>query len=268
MTFLFFLCSLLSAAIILPRVREMLIQGGIVKRNYMDIEIPVGMGIALVPILLVNALLLLVFYRNSIDLLLLFLVGILTMAFVGIIDDLIGNRNSTGFKGHIGNLFRGKLTTGGLKAVTGGIIGFFISLYISEGYPLIIINTILIALMTNLLNLFDLRPGRALKVYIIIGVLLLILGMTIESRYVFSIVLGYCIVYLPQDLKGKSMMGDVGSNTLGMTLGIISAVSLGTTQKIIALFILLMIHIIAERYSLTTIIKKIYVLNLLDQLGR
>lgn len=268
MPYIFFLFSLLTATIIIPRIRDMLLQGGIVKKNYKDMEIPVGMGIAIVPILLVNTSFLLAFHKNSLDILLLFLVGILTMAFVGIIDDLIGNRNATGFKGHIGNLFKGKLTTGGLKAVTGGIIGFCISLYISEGLLLILLNTVLIALMTNLLNLFDLRPGRALKVYLLIGLMLSILGMTLESKYIFSIVLGYCIVYLPQDLKGKSMMGDVGSNTLGMTLGIISAVSLGVVPKLIALFILFMIHIVAERYSLTAIIKKIYVLDLLDQLGR
>lgn len=268
MPYIFFVCSLLTAAIINPRIRDMLLQGGIVRKNYKDIEIPVGMGIAIVPVLLVNTTLFFVFYKSSIDILLLFLVGILTMAFAGIIDDLIGNRNATGFKGHFGNLFKGKLTTGGFKACIGGIVGFCISLYISDGFLMVFLNTALILLMTNLLNLFDLRPGRALKLFMMLGLVLFILGMTFESKNIFSIVLGYCIVYLPQDLKGKSMMGDAGSNILGMTLGIISAVSLGLTQKLIALSILFMLNIAAERYSLTDLIKKNYVLNLLDQLGR
>ena len=268
MLLIVFVCSLISAAIVIPMIREMLIKGRVVRKNYNNIEIPVGMGIALIPVLLINTSILLLIPLYTNERLLVFLIGILTMAFVGIIDDLMGDRNDTGFRGHFGNLLKGKLTTGGLKAVTGGLIGFFISIFISSSLPVIFINTILIALMTNLLNLFDLRPGRALKVYLIIGLILLLMGITMESKIIFTIILGYCIIYLPQDLKARSMMGDVGSNTLGMTLGIISAVSLNVTYRLVIIFLLLTIHIVAEKYSLTKLIKKVHILDLLDQLGR
>ena len=268
MLFIIFICSLASAALVIPMIRDMLIKGRVVKKNYNNIEIPVGMGIALIPIIIINISLLIVFSQHTNESLLVFLIGILAMAFVGIIDDLMGNRDDTGFRGHLGNLLKGRLTTGGLKAITGGMIALFISIFLTSDVLLIIINTILIGLMTNLLNLFDLRPGRALKVYLLLGLILFIMGITIESKLIFVIVLGFCLVYLPQDLKAKSMLGDVGSNTLGMSLGIISVVSLSLPMKLIVVLFLLTIHIIAEKYSLTQIIKKVHILDILDQLGR
>src|SRR5690554_969722 len=103
----------------------MLVMANITKKNYKGDVIPVGMGIVIIPVIIVNSIFLNYFLINNDktqQLLLVFLVGIMTMAAVGLIDDLIGNRDETGFKGHILSLLKGKLTTGGLKAITGGLI--------------------------------------------------------------------------------------------------------------------------------------------------
>ena len=36
----------------------------------------------------------------------------------------------------------------------------------------------------------------------------------------------YLLIYFPMDLKAKAMMGDVGSNILGITLGIYCTLSI------------------------------------------
>ncbi len=262
-----FIGGLVSSAVITPKIKEMLIKGGALKKNYEGIEIPVGMGIALVPILIINSFFALIMKAEAVGLFV-FQTGILTMAFVGIIDDLMGNRDDSGFRGHIGGLLRGRLTTGGFKAVTGGMVGLLISAYISDGILNILINTLLIGMMTNLLNLFDLRPGRALKVYFIIGILLLLSGITYESKLIFYMVLGFWLIYLPQDLKARAMLGDAGSNSLGVILGITAALSLSTAYRLVIILLLAGIHIAAEKYSLTKIIKGNIVLDFLDRLGR
>ena len=56
----------------------------------------------------------------------------MSMFFAGIIDDTIGNRDVSGLKGHFKSLFKGKLTTGGFKAIFGGFVGLIISVAISK----------------------------------------------------------------------------------------------------------------------------------------
>lgn len=76
------------------------------------------------------------------------------------------------------------------------------------------------------------------------------------------------LVYFPEDLKANVMMGDTGSNVLGMSLGISSILIFDLYGKLIILALLILLHIFAEKYSLTALIEKNKVLNYLDMLGR
>ena len=64
------------------------------------------------------------------------------------------------------------------------------------------------------------------------------------------------------------MMGDAGSNVLGISIGIFMAFGYSMNVKIGWLVFLVLIHILTEKYSLTKIIEKNKVLNFLDRLGR
>ncbi|ABR48672.1 conserved hypothetical protein [Alkaliphilus metalliredigens QYMF] len=258
-----------------PYLRQLLIESGMIGKNYENKEIPVGMGLLLIPIMTIQLFLIQAIYpfyfkveRFQLNVLLLFFIGILMMAFLGLLDDTVGSRDTLGFKGHLGQLVRGRLTTGGLKAVLGGLTALLISSILSSSIIELILNTLLLGLFTNLINLLDLRPGRAMKGYISLLMVFLILGITYESRIIFFTILGYCIVYLPQDLRAEYMMGDVGSNTLGMTLGIMSMLSFSSIVKYLLLFILIIIHMIAEKYSISKIIDGNSILRFIDNLGR
>lgn len=252
----------------MPFIYKMLVEANRVGKNFRGDSIPVGMGITYVPVVILSLLAIHFLFQRMNETYLTFLSVVLMMALVGITDDLMGNRDTLGFKGHIGCLIRGRLTTGGFKAVAGGIVSVLASVIISHSYIEVIINVLLIALFTNLLNLFDLRPGRAIKFYLLIGILFLILGVSSESTLILYLTIGYCVAYLPQDLKAKSMMGDVGSNTLGVSLGIVSATSFPMKYKYIIVALLIIVHLIAEKYSITAIIKNNRVLRYFDELGR
>ena len=235
--------------------------------NYKGDPIPVGMGIGIVPVMIINYVAIYFFTDSMNQRLIIFLLAIVSVGFICIIDDLMGNKEVSGFKGHLGSLLRGELTTGGFKAIVGGLVALFLSILISRSILEILVNTLIISLFTNLLNLFDLRPGRAIKGYLFIGTIYMLVGITVESKYIFILIAGYCIAYLPYDLKCKAMLGDVGSNILGITLGIITALNFDGISKFLLLSTLILINLLCEKYSLTKIIENNSILNYIDKIG-
>ncbi|MDI3310205.1 MAG: UDP-N-acetylmuramyl pentapeptide phosphotransferase, partial [Thermoanaerobacterium sp.] len=157
-----FIISFLLMMVIQKFIIQILDKDVCLKPNYKKILIPVCGGIAFVPTIFITAIIS-KFIGFSDDMIQIFLVSIILMSYVGLIDDLLGDRSVTGLKGHIKSLLNMKLTTGGLKAVVGIIVSFYISINISNRLADIIVNTLLISLFTNFLNLLDLRPGRACK---------------------------------------------------------------------------------------------------------
>ena len=262
-------CGLLVSLVSIPMVKYMLTSCNLIRKNYRGEMIPVGMGIAFIPGLIVNGALLTYFNVESDRLLLIFvlLFAAMAMAFAGIMDDAIGNRDVTGLKGHFLSMFKGKLTTGAFKAVLGGFIGIIVSAAVTDDMVGILVGTLVVALATNFMNLLDLRPGRAIKVYIIISIFIMIFAGSF-NRQLYMLLLPGVLAYFIFDLKAFSMMGDAGSNVLGVFIGVMVVISFSIQAQIAWLVCLLFIHIITEKYSLTKLIEKNYILNFIDQLGR
>jgi hypothetical protein len=63
------------------------------------------------------------------------------------------------------------------------------------------------------------------------------------------------------------MMGDTGSNVLGGVAGVTLASALSLTGCAIAVVLLIAIHMLCERASLTDIISRVRALRLLDSVG-
>lgn len=263
------LTGLLGTYAIIPLFRSLLIESNVLRPNYKKDMIPVSMGIVFLPMLIINAIILAYFTTNFKDMLhiFIFLFGLVSMFFAGILDDIIGNRDVSGLKGHFKSLLNGKLTTGGFKALFGGFIGLVISIAISKNIYDIVINTLIIALSTNLMNLLDLRPGRAIKGYLLISIVLLFtLGE--YTRNLLLLILPNVVAYFNQDLKAKAMMGDTGSNVLGISIGILFVMGYPLKVRLIWLAFVIFIHILTEKYSLTKIIENNKFLNFIDKLGR
>jgi len=194
---------------------------------------------------------------------LIFLVSIIGA--VGYIDDLAGGKEYQGFKGHLKSVLEGQLTTGLLKALI-SLVAVFLVINIEKiNIYHKITNLLVILLMTNLINLFDLRPGRALKFFLILSVPLFVQGnFFLYLLPVFLIM----TVYLSLELQGKVMLGDTGSNTLGAILGIGYIKTFSIINKIFLLVFLLFLNIAAERISFSGVIQKNRYLRWFDHLGR
>lgn len=263
------LTGLFGTYAVIPLFKNLLIDSNVIRPNYKKDMIPVSMGMVFLPMIVINGIILAFLtedYKNLLYLLM-YIFGIMAMFFAGILDDIIGNRDVSGLKGHFKSLLKGRLTTGGFKALFGGFVGVIISIGISKNITDIIINTLIIALSTNLMNLLDLRPGRAIKGYLFITIIIF-LTLIGYVKVLPLLVIPNVLAYFNYDLKAKAMMGDTGSNVLGISIGILIAMGYSVNVRLSWLVFLIFIHLLTEKYSLTKIIENNKILNFIDKLGR
>ncbi|MBW8483182.1 hypothetical protein K1Y72_12435 [Actinomadura sp. PM05-2] len=185
-------------------------------------------------------------------------------------DDLIGTAGSRGFKGHLGALARGEVTTGAVKILGIGATGLAAAAVAGSPAPSragraldVALNGVLIAGGANLMNLFDLRPGRAVKVGLLAGTPLALTG----GGAVAAAPLGAAAALLPTDLAERAMLGDTGANALGALLGL-AAGRLGRGPRLAALAGVVGLNAASEFVSFTKVIAGNPVLNRIDMLGR
>jgi UDP-GlcNAc:undecaprenyl-phosphate/decaprenyl-phosphate GlcNAc-1-phosphate transferase len=219
-------------------------------------------------------------------------------AALGCYDDLAGSGSSRGFRGHLGALRRGELTTGAVKLAGIGVTGLAASALLrgigtpgsgpapaartapgsgttgTTGTPGagawdaadLLINAGLVAGGANLLNLFDLRPGRALKVAFAAGALLA--AAPGPGRQAVAAPLGAAAALLPDDLGERAMLGDGGANALGALLGTAAAVTLPRPARLVTLAAVAGLTAASEVVSFTRVIERTRPLRWLDMLGR
>jgi hypothetical protein len=176
----------------------------------------------------------------------------------GAYDDLAGSGDRRGFRGHLGALRHGEVTTGAVKL--GGIGATGIASAVLAGGPLVdvVINAGLVAGGANLLNLFDLRPGRAIKVAAACG------APTVTSA---AAPVCAALALLPEDLGERAMLGDAGANALGAMLGA-GAVGLPRPARIAVLAGIATLTAASEKVSFTKVIERTPALHRLDMFGR
>ena len=206
----------------------------------------------------------------------------------GLVDDLDagahdGGTPAKGLKGHLSALAHGRVTTGALKiAVIGSgalIGGVLLSRHRSEGVggrPLAATavdaasSAVVIASWANLLNLLDLRPGRALKTASIVSAPLLTTpGRDGEpTRLLAAGTLGVSLMALPEDLLENTMLGDTGANAVGALLGTALACHPGRAVRAGAAVSGVGLILASEKVSFSRVIANTPVLAALDGLGR
>ena len=180
----------------------------------------------------------------------------------GAYDDLAGSADRRGFRGHLGALRHGEVTSGAVKLGGIGATGI-LSAVLAGGSPAdVVINAGLVAGGANLLNLFDLRPGRAIKVAAASGALIGAVGQDGVAAPVAA-----AIALLPEDLGERAMLGDAGANALGAMLGA-AAAGLSRTGRLALLGGIVGLTAASEKVSFTKVIERTPALRWLDMLGR
>jgi UDP-GlcNAc:undecaprenyl-phosphate/decaprenyl-phosphate GlcNAc-1-phosphate transferase len=182
-------------------------------------------------------------------------------------DDLAGSGDRRGFRGHLGALRHGEVTTGAIKLGGIGVTGLA-SAAVAGGSPAdVVINAGLVAGGANLLNLFDLRPGRAIKVAVASGALIAAGGSVTGRRAGVAAPLAAGLGLLREDLAERAMLGDCGANALGAMLGA-AAAGLPRTARIALLAGIGGLTAASEKVSFTKVIERRPALRWLDMLGR
>jgi hypothetical protein len=191
----------------------------------------------------------------------------------GAYDDLAGSSDRRGFRGHLGALRHGEVTTGAVKLAGIGATGLASAALTGGDAVDVVINTGLVAGFANLLNLFDLRPGRAIKAGVASGALIALGGSFGRAAapgsagQALAPPLAAALALLPEDLGERAMLGDAGANALGAMLGT-AACGLPRPARVALLSGITWLTAASEKVSFTAVIERTPVLRRLDMLGR
>lgn len=268
---IFSVMSFFFTRMAIPVFIKLYSEAGFIRPNFRGEMIPLGIGIVFY---ISSAFVLTVGrFMNQINTgahVFLFAAGV--MALFGLMDDVFGTKHVSGLVGHLKKMiFNREVTTGALKALAGGCLALAVSAEINVGISdlrTLLLDALIIALSTNLINLLDLRPGRAGKGFFIVALFLAVTATNGGNLIYLMVFIGSLTAFLPRDLRAEVMMGDAGSNILGFTLGFTAATSLDLSAKIVYVVVLSVIHLLTEKLSLTRIIEKNRVLNYIDLIGR
>jgi UDP-N-acetylmuramyl pentapeptide phosphotransferase/UDP-N-acetylglucosamine-1-phosphate transferase len=192
----------------------------------------------------------------------------------GALDDLVGDSSSKGLRGHLAAARRGEVTTGAIKivglAATGLLTAWILDRSRSRtGAMTTLLGGAVIAGSANIANLLDLRPGRTLKVVLLLAAPIVAAGSGGHlSTATASAAAGAAIGVLPSDLAGQSMLGDTGANSAGALLGTAFVARTGQRGRLLALVGVTLLTLASEKVSFTKVIESTPGLRELDALGR
>jgi len=185
---------------------------------------------------------------------------------VGLLDDLAGSGDNRGLRGHLGALRRGEVTTGAVKIAGLAATGVATARILGQRRGDVLLSGAVVAGAANLVNLLDLRPGRALKVALAHAPAVLVLAP--PGSTLLAGVLGAAAGLLPDDLAERTMLGDAGANALGAAIGVAAIASYGRLGRLAHLVGIVCLTLASERVSFTQVIEATPPLRWLDGLGR
>jgi UDP-N-acetylmuramyl pentapeptide phosphotransferase/UDP-N-acetylglucosamine-1-phosphate transferase len=267
-----FVFSLLAAVFLVPLLRRQLVAAGLEHENYRGRRLPVPIGVAIVPAALVALIPITLLARlttadvfpNDLSLVIAFIPGV---ALLGFVDDVLSG-SSRGFRGHAAAAMKGSFSSGLLKAL--GTLG--LALLVASSLPgsdsEFLLAAAVLVLTTNAFNLLDLRPGRSVKAFLLLGLCLTIATQITEPLAALGLFIGPVLVCGWYDLREKAMLGDAGSNVIGALAGVWIVLTLDTSEQVVTLVLLLAINLYGEFRSISKVIEKLPGLRHLDSFGR
>jgi UDP-GlcNAc:undecaprenyl-phosphate/decaprenyl-phosphate GlcNAc-1-phosphate transferase len=299
-----FLLAFVSAVILAPAVLRTLSEGGHTQANYRERRLPFPFGvlivaaalIALIPLVLLQRLAGSSVFHPEVLLIAVYALGV---AALGLIDDTLGNDHAPasgssgaapsgaptpsgasalsgtsaraaprGWRGHGRAALRGELSTGALKAA--GSLGLALFAMSFEGLskPRWLLAVGVLVLATNAFNLLDLRPGRAIKAFVLLGAGLTLGSLEVRPLWSLGLFVAPALVAGLYDLRERAMLGDTGANLLGALAGLWLVLTLSGTGQLIALALLVAITLYGELRSISVLVERTPGLRALDSFGR
>jgi hypothetical protein len=197
------------------------------------------------------------------------LVGGALVFAAGLVDDLtpVGPR---GVRNHLRQLAAGHMTSGVLKLLVNvGAAVVVIALQRPSSALTGIAGVVLAAGAANVWNGLDVRPGRAIKAFVLVGVPV---AVTLPwSAAAWPALAGLLLGSPPAlawDLRERAMLGDSGANLIGFVLGVGLYEALSPIWVMVAAGAILALNIMADSVGFSNIIERAAALRWLDGLGR
>ncbi len=257
--------GILLLIFLMSGVEALLMKARLLKPNYKGKVIVHGYGlVTLIWATAIYALLMLLFQQARWELPV-WTVVIGLFGLLGLADDVWGDGESRGFRGHLRALIKQrKVTTGLIKAVGGVIVGVTAGVML---WPSSILHAVWagleIALCANFFNLLDLRPGRSGAIFLVSSI---VIAATAHAAWPLWIVIIPAWAVWLRDSRAQVMMGDCGANLIGAALGLAIAVTTTTNIVLVCALILIALNAISERISLSKLIDGNSLLRRLDRL--
>lgn len=264
----FVITAAVAALIGAPLLRS-LAQEGFTVTNYRGVALPCPLGL-LIPAAVTIALIPLAGLQmlgvdEALDIHSLgFVLGVVAL---GIADDAYSG-SSRGWRGHAAAVRSGAFSTGALKAA--GIAGLALFTVAQPDDELRwLLAALVLMLCTNLFNLFDLRPGRAVKAYVLVAAGCSLLAWDDQLAGGLGAYTAVFLVAGTFDLRERGMLGDTGSNAIGAVAGLWLLGSIDSTGGLaICAAVLLAITAYGEFRSISAFVERTPGLRNLDSLGR
>lgn len=260
-----------AAALLAPALLRALSEAGHVRNNFRERSVVfpfgllsvIGALIALIPLTLLQRLKgAEVFHPETLTI----AVYVLGVAFLGLIDDTLGGE-PRGWRGHGRAVLRLRFSTGALKAVGSLGLAMYATSYAEPSTGRWLLASAVLVLATNVFNLLDLRPGRATKVFVLLGAGLTIGAASVRPLWALGLFVGPALVAGLYDLRERAMLGDTGSNLLGALAGLWLVLTLSSLGQVVALVLLLAITLYGELRSITKLVERVPLLRGLDSWG-
>jgi UDP-GlcNAc:undecaprenyl-phosphate GlcNAc-1-phosphate transferase len=299
-----FLLAFAAAALLAPALLRTLLEGGHTRANYRErmLAFPFGVlilaaaSIALIPLALLQRLAGSDLFHPELLPIALYSLGV---AALGLIDDTLGEDSPgathalgehagehgwsagsgdpaalpvrpvrRGWRGHGRAALHGELSTGTLKAA--GSLGLALYAMSFEGLskPRWLLAVVVLVLATNLFNLLDLRPGRAIKAFMLLGAGLTLGSLDARPLWSLGLFAAPALVAGLYDLRERAMLGDTGANLLGALAGLWLVLTLSGTGQLVALGLLMAITVYGELRSISGFVERTPGLRALDSFGR
>jgi UDP-GlcNAc:undecaprenyl-phosphate/decaprenyl-phosphate GlcNAc-1-phosphate transferase len=269
--------ALACAAVIAPPLLRALRSAEQTKPNYRGRLLPFPFGvlslggavIALVPLELVQRLGSTgVFHPESLPVAA-YALGVIAL---GLVDDMAGKRAGTrqprGLRGHAAAALRGELSTGALKAAGSLGLALFAMSYLQLSEARWLEAAAVLVLATHLFNLLDLRPGRSIKAFVLLGAGLVIGSGDTRVLWSLGLFAGPALVAGLFDLRERALLGDTGASLLGALAGLWLVLTLSGTGQLVALGLLVVLIVYGELRSISELIERTPGLRELDSWGR
>lgn len=192
------------------------------------------------------------------------LLGAAIVFLAGVVDDGFGGRER-GLRGHLHALMDGRLTTGGIKLAAAVLASAITVAWTPREHLWAnLFALITIAGCTNVWNGLDLAPGRALKGFLVVALVLL----AVDLRAFLLVWTGAAAAALWPDLRERGMLGDSGANLLGFLAGAEIVRRLPEPWLPVAAMVVIALNLLAETLTFSRTIEATPPLRWFDRLGR